>query len=48
MTDENYADFEWWNKDIADQNEIFIDNIDKRIREFGKQCPRIPRVTRRA
>ena len=36
LTDENYQDFEWYNKDPADQNEIFIENIDKMIREAGK------------
>ena len=47
-TEENVADFEWWKKDVADQNEVFIHNVDRRIRGFGAPCPRVPKVKRRA
>ena len=45
---ENFDDFTWWNKDVADQNEVFIQNMDRMIRNYGFQCPKLPTVKRRA
>ena len=29
-------DFEWWNKEVADQNEVLIHNIAKKLNLFGQ------------